>query len=75
MTPAKAKLSGHPAPFPEELPNRLIKLFSFHGDTVLDPFIGSGTTAVSAKKLGRKFVGYDINPEYIKIAKNRLKDI
>jgi len=75
MSPAKAKLSGHPAPFPEELPNRLIKLFSFHGDTVLDPFIGSGTTAVSAKKLGRKFVGYDINPEYIKIAKNRLKDI
>ncbi|TGC07014.1 DNA-methyltransferase [Methanolobus halotolerans] len=72
MQPEKAKFIGHPAPFPEELPRRLIKLYSFVGDTVLDPFIGSGTTAVAAKKLGRNAVGYEVNPEYIQIAKERL---
>jgi len=68
MAPARASEVGHPAPFPEELPRRLIKLFSFWGDTVLDPFVGSGTTVKVAEKLGRNGIGYDINPEYIKLA-------
>ena len=72
MQPAKAKSIGHPAPFPDELPKRLIKLYSFVGDTVLDPFLGSGTTAVVAQRLDRNAVGYDVNPDYIKLAKERL---
>lgn len=72
MQPAKAKSIGHPAPFPEELPKRLIKLYSFWGDTVLDPFVGSGTTVHVAEKLGRNGVGYDVNPEYIEMAKQKL---
>ena len=64
MQPAKAKQEGHPAPFPKELPHRLIKLYSFYGDTVLDPFMGSGTTAEAALELGRNVIGYEINPEY-----------
>lgn len=68
-----AKRIGHPAPFPEELPYRLIQLYSFKGDIVLDPFIGSGTTAVAAIKSDRKFVGYDISQEYIDLAQKRLK--
>lgn len=72
MQPAKAKSVGHPAPFPEELPHRLIKLYSFVGDTVLDPFLGSGTTAIAAKRLKRNAVGYEINPDYIKLAKKYL---
>ncbi len=72
MQPAKAKSIGHPAPFPDELPKRLIRLYSFHGDTVLDPFVGSGTTVRVAEKLGRNGIGYDINPDYIKMAKKSL---
>ena len=72
MQPAKAKSIGHPAPFPDELPKRLIRLYSFHGDTVLDPFVGSGTTVRVAESLGRNGVGYDINPDYIKMAKKSL---
>ncbi|TKZ35168.1 DNA-methyltransferase, partial [Brachyspira catarrhinii] len=60
MNPESAKRIGHPAPFPEELPNRLIKLFSFTNDIVLDPFMGSGTTAIAAIKNNRNFVGYEI---------------
>lgn len=62
----------HPAPFPIELPIRLIKLYSFVGDTILDPFIGSGTTAVAAKQLGRHFIGIDISEKYCEIARQRL---
>jgi len=62
----------HPAPFPEELPRRCIKLFSYIGDVVLDPFVGSGTTLVVAQKLGRKWIGVDIKPEYIEMTKKRL---
>lgn len=69
MQPAKAKSIGHPAPFPDELPKRLIKLYSFYGDTVLDPFVGSGTTARVADELGRNGIGYDVNPDYIELAK------
>jgi len=64
---------NHIAMFPEELPRRLIKMFSFVNDTVLDPFSGSGTTSLSAKKLGRNSVGYEINSEYIPIIKEKLE--
>lgn len=73
MKAESAKRIGHPAPFPEELPYRLIQLYSFKEDIVLDPFMGSGTTAVSALKSKRKFVGYDISEEYIKLAENRIQ--
>lgn len=73
MNAESAKRIGHPAPFPEELPYRLIQLYSFKGDIVLDPFMGSGTTAVAAIKSERKFVGYDISKEYIELAEKRLK--
>ncbi len=68
-----ARRIGHPAPFPEELPYRLIQLYSFKGDIILDPFMGSGTTALAAIKSDRKFVGYDISKEYIDLAEKRLK--
>lgn len=66
---------GHPAMFPEELALRVIKLFSFVGDIVLDPFNGVGTTTVVAKKLGRQFVGIDISQEYCDIARKRLTSL
>jgi site-specific DNA-methyltransferase (adenine-specific) len=62
----------HPAPFPVALPKRLIELFTFKGDLVLDPFVGSGTTAVAAIQTERNFIGYDINPDYIEIAQKRI---
>lgn len=64
---------GHPAMFPEELALRIIKLFSFAGDVVLDPFNGAGTTTAVAQRLGRRFVGIDISPEYCALTCNRLK--
>ena len=67
-----AKKVGHPAPFPEELPNRLIKLYSFKDDVILDPFLGSGTTCISAIKNLRNYVGYDISEDYIKLANNKI---
>ena len=67
-----ARQDKHLAMFPEELPKRLIKMFSFVGETVLDPFVGSGTTSAVAKGLGRNSVGYEINPEFIPIIKERL---
>ena len=73
MQPAKAKAEGHPAPFPKELPHRLIKLYSFYGDTVLDPFMGTGTTAEAAIELGRNAIGYEINNEYIDLIKNKVE--
>lgn len=72
MQPASAKLEGHPAPFPEELPRRIIKIYSFVGDIVLDPFLGSGTTMKAAKDLGRNSVGYEINPEYLETIKKKV---
>jgi len=71
----KASKIGHPAPFPIEIPKRLIKLFSFIDDIILDPFLGSGTTAVACKKLNRKFIGIDISEEYLEITKERLKNV
>ena len=70
----KMKEYGHPAMFPEELAKRVIKLFSFKNDIILDPFNGVGTTTAVAKKLGRRFIGIDISQKYCKIAKQRLND-
>jgi modification methylase len=70
-----AKKVGHPAPFPEELPHRLIQLFTFKGDNILDPFVGSGTTCLAAHKDGRNYIGYDLNPEYIQLACKRIEEL
>ena len=67
-----AKKIGHPAPFPEELPQRLIKLYSFKNDIVLDPFVGSGTTSLAAIKNSRFYIGYDIDKGYIELADRRI---
>ncbi len=67
-----AKQDKHLAMFPEELPHRLIKMFSFPGETVLDPFMGSGTTALAARNLNRNSIGYEINPEFIPIIKEKI---
>jgi len=67
------KRVGHPAPFPTELPRRCIKMFSFIGDTVLDPFMGSGTTLVAAYQNGRKGIGVDVDKSYCKLAKTRIE--
>lgn len=64
---------GHIAMFPEELPKRLIKMFAFKGETVLDPFMGSGTTSLAARNLERNSVGYEINPDFIAVAKKKLE--
>lgn len=69
-----AKQIGHPAPFPEELPHRLIQLYTFKDDVILDPFVGSGTACLSAIKDKRNYVGYDIDPEYIKLAEKRISN-
>lgn len=66
------KQDKHLAMFPEELPSRLIKMFSFVNDTVLDPFLGSGTTSLAAKKLSRNSIGYEINPEFLPLIKEKL---
>jgi modification methylase len=68
----RARAVGHPAPFPLELPARLIQLYSFEGDVILDPFCGSGTACLAARDAGRHFVGYDIAESYVKIALERL---
>ena len=66
------KQDKHLAMFPEELPRRLIKMFSFVGDTVLDPFLGSGTTSLAAKNLNRNSIGYEINEDFLPIIKEKL---
>ncbi|MCF7809649.1 site-specific DNA-methyltransferase [bacterium] len=67
-----AKKVGHPAPFPTELPYRLIQLYTFKDDIILDPFIGSGQAAIAAIKAGRNYIGYDINEEYVELANKRI---
>ncbi len=70
-----ARQVGHPAPFPEELPRRLIELYTYKDDVVLDPFAGSGTTCVAAIKAGRHYVGYEVDPEYLELAQARVKEV
>jgi site-specific DNA-methyltransferase (adenine-specific) len=69
-----AKKVGHPAPFPLELPQRLIKLYTFEGEVVLDPFMGSGQTAIAAIQTRRHYVGYEINGEYVELADRRIRE-
>ncbi len=73
IKPEMAKKIGHPAPFPIELPYRLIQLYSFKGDVVLDPFMGSGQTALACLKTGRFYIGYEINKDYIRLAEKRIR--
>lgn len=74
INPARAKKIGHPAPFPVELAERFINLYSYEKDLILDPFIGSGTTALAASKLKRSYIGYEVNAEYCKLAEKRLAE-
>lgn len=67
-----AKKVGHPAPFPVELPHRLINLFSYRGDVVLDPFCGSGTTCIAAIQNDRNYIAYEINEDYVNLAQTRI---
>jgi modification methylase len=67
-----ARSIGHPAPFPVALPYRLIQLYTFEGDLVLDPFMGSGSTAIAALQGDRHYVGYEIEPEYARLAEKRI---
>ena len=72
IAPVPPKIIDHPCPFPEEIPHRIIKWWSYPGDLVLDPFVGSGQTTKVAYQLGRFSVGYDIEPEYLKYAMQRI---
>jgi DNA modification methylase len=67
-----ASTKHHPAPYPIELAERLVRMFSFVGDTVLDPFLGTGTTTIAAKAWGRNSIGYEIDPTYLEFAKKRI---
>ena len=72
MSPESAHRVGHPAPFPVELPQRLIELYTYRGDLVLDPFLGAGSTAVAAVRTGRRWCGYDTDPAYVELARRRV---
>ncbi len=74
ILPESARRVGHPAPFPVELPRRLIELYTFEGDLILDPFLGSGSTAVAAVETGRHYVGYELSAEYIELAERRIRE-
>jgi len=74
LQPESAKRVGHPAPFPVELPEQLISLYTFENDLVLDPFMGSGTTLVAAARLGRRYVGYDMDASYVELARTRVSE-
>lgn len=74
IRPESAKRIGHPAPFPVELPARLIQLYTYRGDVVLDPFVGAGSTAVAALAADRRYVGFDMEQEYLDIAERRIAE-
>ncbi len=75
VPPARAKKIGHPAPYPVELVERFIKLYSYEKELILDPFMGSGTTAIGAINLNRNYIGYENNEKYIKLAEERINSI
>ena len=75
IPPESARRVGHPAPFPVELPEKLIQLYTFEDDLVLDPFMGSGSALVAAARLGRRYVGYDTDPVYVELARQRVADV
>ena len=74
IPPESARRVGHPAPFPVELPEQLIRLYTFRDDLVLDPFMGSGSALVAAARLHRRYVGYDLDPAYVDIARRRVSE-
>ena len=74
IPPESARRVGHPAPFPVELPEQLIRLYTFENDLVLDPFMGSGSALVAAARLGRRYAGYDLDESYVAIAKQRVTE-
>jgi site-specific DNA-methyltransferase (adenine-specific) len=75
IPPESARRVGHPAPFPVELPEQLIRLYTYAGDLVLDPFMGSGSTLVAAARLGRRYCGYDLDEGYVDIARTRVAEV
>ena len=72
IAPESAKRVGHPAPFPVALPKRLIELYTYRGDLVLDPFFGAGTTGLAAKGSERDYLGFELDEAYIKLAQGRI---
>ncbi len=74
IPPESARRVGHPAPFPVELPEQLIRLYTFKNDLVLDPFMGSGSSLIAAAKLERRYAGYDLDPEYVEVARRRFAE-
>jgi len=74
IPPESARRVGHPAPFPVELPEQIIRLLTFKDDLVLDPFMGSGSALVAAARLERRYVGYDLDSSYVEIARRRVRD-
>ncbi|MCB0230720.1 MAG: site-specific DNA-methyltransferase [Anaerolineae bacterium] len=73
MNTESAKKIGHPAPFPVDLPYRLIQLYTFQNDVILDPFMGSGSTAIASLKAERRYVGYDVDSQYVDLAEQRIR--
>ncbi len=73
IAPESARRVGHPAPFPLKLADRVLRLFSYEDDIILDPFAGSGTTCLAAALSGRRYVGYDIEAEYCELARERIR--
>jgi DNA modification methylase len=74
LTAEPARKVGHPAPFPVELPRRLIQMYSFKNEVVLDPFMGSGQTAIAAVKSNRHYLGYEIDEKYVELANHRIEE-
>ncbi len=74
IRPESARRIGHPAPFPVDLPERFLSLYTYVGDVVLDPFMGSGSTAVAAVRHGRHYLGFDMDPEYVALAEARVAE-
>ena len=74
ILPESANRVGHPAPFPVALPKRFIELYTYEGDLVLDPFLGSGSSAIAAVETGRHYAGYETNSDYVAIAEARIKE-